>query len=468
MIRGEEIVNPPVQIKTQEETIPRHGPQSHDVVPYLETAGDGTHEQQTVDLSSRTITDLSSGLNNLHLENTSSSTVLHDQGVPEASGHNGQDNPPTQQMAPRKPYPGVPKEAESKMNNDPPGNYCARYANIPKGYEPETVRIGNQELMTLDQSFVDPNMAAGRAFAEVFNFSFLADFLSKIDNIEYIVDVGCDGGDFSLTMQNYLRERGFQIKVIPVEVFNFYDGRANDIKPFPINILPAQEIANASPLTTLFTAIRPCTGSSSDAKALSREIAQGVTDFNLTTLIKNNPDCFVLTAQGPYSSPQNYIPPELVYTKHCMVSVNPFSPGDHGPMALRKAKAAEMNAENSDIYRLNQLLAILPEQRDNYLASIAAIKDKLQLQMLREPEVCWSDIIFRVFLAKMLSIEWGRGVHIYDDIVSDLQRNGFLIDCWHVYCQDAKATEFQSANPPVRVQPEPEKAGFLGSFCKIL
>lgn len=73
MIRGEEIVNPPVQIKTQEETIPRHGPQSHDVVPYLETAGDRTHEQQTVDLSSRTITDLSSGLNNLHLENTSSS-----------------------------------------------------------------------------------------------------------------------------------------------------------------------------------------------------------------------------------------------------------------------------------------------------------------------------------------------------------------------------------------------------------
>lgn len=469
MIRGE-IVNPPVQIKAQEsveEATPRHGPQRHDAVPYLEIDGDGTHEQQTVGLSIRTITDLNSRLN--RFENTSSATVMHGQGVPEAGGHNGQDNPPTQQIAPRKPYPGVPKEKEFKMNNNPPGNYCARYANIPKEFEPETVRIGNQELITLDQPFVDPTMAAGRGFAELFNFSFLADFLSKNDKIEYIVDVGCGGGFFSLTMQNYLREQGFQIKVIPVDVFNFYDGLADDTKPFPINILPAQEIADASPSTTLFTAIRPNTGSPSEARALSREIAQGITDFNLTTLLKNNPDCFVLTAQGPCdSSPQDYIPPELVYTKHYTVFADPFSPRDHVPMDLRQVRAAELNAENSDIYRLNQLLAKLPEQRDSYLALIAAIKDKLQPEMLREPEQCWPDVIFRIYLEKMLRKEWGGDVFIYENIKSDLENNGFGMDCWHVYRQDVKASEFELASPPIRNQPEPEKAASQGFFCKIL
>ena len=396
---------------------------------------------------------------------------MRGQRVPETGGRNGQDNRPIQQIAPGRPYPGTLKVTEFQMDNNPRGNYCARYANIPKEFKPETVRIGNQELITLDSSqpCVDPALAADKGFAAVYNFSFLADFLSKNDKIEYIVDVGCGGGELSLLMQNYLKDLGFQIKVIPVDVLNIYADIDDDIKPIPINIIPAQEIADASPSTTLFTAIHPYTGSSSEARRLSREIAQGITDFYITTLIKNNPGCFVLTTEDPhFSSPQDYIPPELVYTKHYKVFPNPCWTKHHESKALRRAKAAAMNAENSAIYRLNQLLAKLPAQRDSYLALITAIKDQSQPEMLQLPEQCWPDIIFRVYLGKILSMEVGGGVDIYENITSNLEKNGFGMDCWHVYRQDVNASEFESASPSIKNHPEPEKAASQRFFCKIL
>ncbi|WP_257264510.1 hypothetical protein [Endozoicomonas sp. ONNA2] len=472
MINSTDVVKPPVPIKTPEsaEKTPRgnlpHGPQSHDAVPYLESADGGTKEQQVVSLSSRTITDLTLPLNHLHLENTPSSTTPDRQGLPEAGGGNEQDIRPT--IAPREPYPGTPEDTGWNMNNNPPGNYCARYVNIPQT-DVKTVRIGNQDLITLDtsQPFVDSTRMLNRGFAEVFNFSFLADFLSKNDKIEHIVDIGCGSGDFSLFMQSYLNELGCQITVIPVDVANFYTGLEGHSKPIPINILPAQEIADASPSTTLFTAINPQTSSLlSEARRLNREIAEGTTDYFLTTLIKNNPDCFVLVTEGyNRSGPQDYIPPELVYTKHYNVFANPLASGFEDSRGYRLAKAEAMNGENGYFYRLNQLLAKLPEQRDSYLDSIAAIKDSLLLSMLREPEASWPDVIFGKYQENWLT---RMGAESFEETASILKKDGLEIDCWHVYRWDAKATEFQTANPPARIQPEREIEGFLDYFCEIL
>ncbi|WP_257292542.1 hypothetical protein [Endozoicomonas sp. ONNA1] len=387
---------------------PDHVRQKHDIAPQLKTDGDGIQEQKAASLSSRTITDL---------------------------------NP---QSAP---YPETRFYDYAHMDNNPRRNYSARHANVPGTAEPKTAQIGNQKLMTLDtsQSFVDPTQEADREYLEIFNFSLLVDFLHKNSEIKYIVDIGCGNAKISLLMQNYLDELEFQIKVIPVDIANTYS-RSYAVffnKPLPINIIPAQEIADATPATTLFTVLHSFTGTSSEEEKLSGEIVRGETEYYITTLIKNNPGCFVLATEDPYaSSPQLYIPPELVYTKHYYAIPNCTSQADYETKSLRQAKAAEMNAENGDIDRLNQFLAKLPEQRSHYLAATSAITERLQGQRDLNPGLFTPDYIFDSYL-------WGKesddkAIRSRDHIKSVLKNCGLELRCWHVYRQDVSASEASS------------------------
>ncbi|WOG30029.1 hypothetical protein [Endozoicomonas sp. 8E] len=364
-----------------------------------------------------------------------------------ASRSHRQDKHPRQNSTSLRPYRGSSKRTfDVYMNNNPQRNYCATYANVPGRVKPKTVRIGNQSLMTLDtsQSFVDPAMEAKRNTIEFYNFSFLVDFLRKNSDIKYIVDIGCGDGEISLLMQNYLNELKFRVKVIPVDVSNVY-ARANGTfydKTLPINIIRAQEIAGASPATTLFTAIHPYTGVREEAIKLTRKIAQGKTCYYITTLIINNPGCFVLATEDPHaSSPQLYIPPELVYTKHYWAYANCFWPWDIETKPGRQAKAAEMNAESGVIHRLNQLLAKLPEQRDRYLDSISNIADRCYRHILTEPEEFWPDNIFRLHVNGMLCKE---NVALFESIKHHVATNKLELRCWHVYRQDISASEVTS------------------------
>ncbi|WOG30032.1 hypothetical protein [Endozoicomonas sp. 8E] len=389
---------------------PVHCTQKQEITPFLKTDGEEIHEQQVFSLSCRDVAYL---------------------------------------KTPSRPYPGTSRCTSVYMDNNPQGNYSASYANLPETVTPETVRIGNQQLITLatSQPFVDSNLAAERRFLELYHFDFLVNFLYQNNQIEYIVDIGCNRGTISLLMQNYLNEKGLRIKVIPVDVRNDYANEATGARALPINLIPAQEIANASPATTLFTATHPFTGSGSGARRLNKEIREGITDFYLTALIKNNPGCFVLTTEDPYvSSPQHYIPPELVYSKHYYAYPNFLIPkACETEKAIRQAKAAEMNAENSDIHRLNQLLAKLPEMRDSYQAEISALKDQLQPEIVKKPDRFWPDEIFRLYLDKRSRIE---GVRSYDDIQYDVKRNALELRCWHVFRQDMNTSEAYTCSPP--------------------
>ncbi|WP_422134075.1 hypothetical protein [Endozoicomonas sp. ALD040] len=454
--------------------------QKHDIPPHLKTDGNEI-QQQSLDLSSRTVTDLNADIKSplpnareadakvtsktqtrQKLANKHSSQVLkqcfdpsesqkrktsetasHSQSAPEASEHVGQDERPLELNTPRKPYPGSSRRRrEAHMDNNPWGNYYATYANVPRTFRPETVQIGNQKLITLDtsQSFIDPDLEGDRKDLEHHNFRYLVDFLNKNNEIKYIVDIGCGDGKKSLLMQNYLKEEGVQIKVIPVDIANAYDNVYNHNKPLPINIIPAQEIAGATPATTLFTAIRPFTEEDREAEQLTREIAQGKTDYYLTTLLKNNPGCFVLTTEDPYaSSPQRYIPPEMVYTRHYHAFANAFSPHNYETLSDRQAKAAEINAENGDIYRLNQLLAKFPTRnRDIYLYSIPLIRIRLQKDLPGEPEQLSPEKIFNSYLDQMRLFE---PVKPFLRIKYDLAVKNLEMRCWHVYRQDITTSE---------------------------
>lgn len=408
MINGMDTLNSVVPTTLQGDTKetppgkPDDVTQKHDITSYLKT--DSFHEQQTVDLSSRTITDL--------------------------------------KTPSRTPYYGSSEAKKAIMDNSSIGNYCATYAHLSDEFTPKTVRIGNQELMTLDpsQPFVDPTLAADSSTLELHNFSFLTDFLRKNSAIKYIVDIGCGDVEVSLLMQNHLKELGFQIKVIPVDV---NDCRAEaehyGIKAIPFNLIPAQEIAGATPATTLFTAIHPFTDEGEEAEQLSREITQGKTDYYITTLIKNNPGCFVLATEDAYiSSPQRYIPLELVYTRHYHAIANSHFPKEFETRALRRAKATEMNAENGNIHRLNQLLAKLPEQRDRYLASISRITDCLKEPILEKPEEFWPDIISKIYMDETL---FKANVDFFEGIQNEVLRNDLEMHCWHVYRQGINTSE---------------------------
>ncbi|WP_422134071.1 hypothetical protein [Endozoicomonas sp. ALD040] len=406
MIRGMDTFNSlvPTTIQGNTEETPPGKPddvtQKHDITPYLKTDSKEI-QQQTVDLSSRTVTEL---------------------------------------KTPSRPYYGSSRSINVIMDNNAIGNYFATYAHLSDKDKPETVRIGGQELMTLDpsQSFIDPDLAEKKSFLDSFNFNFLVDFLKKNDKIEYIVDIGCGDGKISLLMQNHLRALGSKIKVVPVDVNNSHT-EYNDNKPIPFNLIPAQEIAGASPATTLFTAIHPFTELGSTANRLSREITQGKTEYYITTVIKNNPGCFVLATEDLHtSSPQRYIPPELVYTKHYHAYPICFGMVCSEPMSVRQEKAAKMNSENGNVSQLNQLLAKLPEQRDSYLASISKITDNIKEHILEEPEVFWPDNIFKLHIEDTLL---KAAIKPFESIQYELTRNGLELLCWHVYRQDINASE---------------------------
>ncbi|MBO9484657.1 hypothetical protein [Salinisphaera sp. G21_0] len=382
---------------------PDHVGQKLNIAPQLTTDVDGIQEQQAASLSSRTIT----GLN------------PHSASSPETYWE------------------------AAHMDNNPRRNCCVSYVNVSGTAEPKTVQIGNQQLMTLDasQAFVDWALEEYKSHIEFHNFSFLVDFLRKNSEIEYIVDIGCGFGAISLLMQNYLNELYPQIKVVPVDIKNAYancDGTFCD-DPQPINIIPAQEIAGANPATTLFTAIHAYTGLPSEKRQLCQEIAQGKTEFYLTTLIKNNPGCFVLITEDPcVCSPQQYIPPELVYTKHYHALAQSCTLEELATQPLRQAKAAEMNAENADIYRLNQLLAKLPAQQDHYLSLTSMYTEDLQWQIRSVPWRYTPDYIFNGALKRMTLDE---RIKSFDSIKSEVKKHNLELRCWHVYRQDISASE---------------------------
>lgn len=411
MIRGMDTFTPVVataiqgNIKENHPDKPDDIVQKNDIIPHLKTDAIGIHEQQAVDLSSRAVTDL---------------------------------------KTPSRPYPVTYRHSTVCMDNSPRGNFYATYANVADTVKPETVRIGNQELITLDtsQSFVDPSLEGDRKNLERLNFNYLVDFLSKNDEIEYIVDIGCGDGKISLLLQNYLNELKFKIKVIPVDVGNAYANYPDGTRALPINIIAAQEIAGASPATTLFTAIRPFTDERDPTHELVKDVVEGKTDYYLTTLLKNNPGCFVMTTEDLYcSSPHRYIPPEMVYTKHYYAFANSFSREDHDIEPLRKAEAAKINAGDSDLYRLNQLLARFPGKRNIYLFSIPLIRNRLREESPEKPELLWPDNIFNVYLERLTSFK-----HIRSSVRTryNLGMKNLESRCWHVYRQDVSALKVAS------------------------
>ena len=160
------------------------------------------------------------------------------------------------------------------------------------------------------------------------------------------------------------------------------------------------------------------------------EIAEGESEFYITTVIKNKPGCFVLTTEDSYlSSPQDLIPPELTYTRHYWVLPHKATREE----LVWGAKATEINVENSDIHQLNQFLVNLPAKRASYLGWISSEENLMRRQRLSDSAEEFPDNSFSYWLNDNLRSE---GLRDLDSIRSGLEKDKLVMYGWHVYRQD--------------------------------
>ena len=172
------------------------------------------------------------------------------------------------------------------------------------------------------------------------------------------------------------------------------------------------------------------TGGPTQFRSLMYEIAEGESEFYITTVIKNKPGCFVLTTEDSYlSSPQDLIPLELTYTKHYWVLPHKATWGE----LVWEEKAEEINAENSDIHQVNQFLADLPAKRGSYLGWISSEENLMRRQKLSGSYEEFPDDSFSYWLNDNLRSEGLRGL---DTIRSGLEKDKLVMYGWHVYRQD--------------------------------
>ena len=313
------------------------------------------------------------------------------------------------------------------------GNICATYANVPTSPVLETAQIGNQELVTFNDTHLNSISLEGinELKCEV-DLDYLVEFLLAHPNIRHVVDVGCGDAEKSLLMQKYFNKLGLAVQVFPSDIFNEYEPEIpfnvvhNFTKPpLPINMIPGQEIIGASADTTLFTVIHAYTGCDIDIKTTCEKINKDKQKYFITSLIENNPGCYVFASEDSgLSNPANFIPAELVYTKHFKVFTSAPPKGDS-----QVSLAEKWNKKDGEIDKLNQLMKILEGERHNYLSLVKNFKHIKAAAMIDNPEVTWPSIIFD----HVLTCYGLRKQALTKLIINVHVRDKLCFSCWHVY-----------------------------------
>lgn len=252
------------------------------------------------------------------------------------------------------------------MNSSPIKGCIPVYLNEEK--DSVFAQIGNQKLISLQISEQSCSSADDVYYGELTDraiHSVFGKFLSDHKEIKNIVDIGCYDADKSLLLQRQLKKIKADIIVFPVDIAPPKESH------LPINIIPGQEITNADPTTTIFTVIYPYTGEHDYTEGENQsEQGEGQDECFITTIIKNNPGCFLFTSENNrrFSSPSRLIPAELVHTK--IFNLNDFS--------LAKSKVLVENLHSL----MGELMGELMENKAHYLSEIPKIKN----QILKEKE----------------------------------------------------------------------------------
>lgn len=313
------------------------------------------------------------------------------------------------------------------------GNICATYANVPTSLILETAQIGNQQLVTFNDTHLNsiPLEVINKRECKV-DLDYLVEFLLVHPNIRHVVDVGCGDAEMSLLMQKYFNKQGLAVQVFPCDIFNEYDPEipfnvvANYTRPpLPINMIPGQEIIGASADTTLFTVIHANTGCFHASSSTCEEINKDKQKYFITSLIENNPGCYVFASEDTgLSNPADFIPAELVYTKHFKVFTA------HPPKGDSQVSLAEKwNKKDGEIDKLNQLMKILEGERHYYLCLVKFFKHIKAAVMIDKPELAWPSIIFDYVLT-----HHGLRKQPLAKLIMHVElKDKLCFSCWHVY-----------------------------------
>lgn len=313
------------------------------------------------------------------------------------------------------------------------GNICATYANVPTSPMLESAQIGNQQLVTFNDTHLNSiSFEVTENYLLKFDFDYLIEFLRAHPNIRHVVDVGCGDAKMSLIMQKHFNVQGLAVQVFPSDIFNKYEGKSTfntatncTSRPLPINMIPGQEIIGASADTTLFTVIHANTGSMIDIDTTCEEINKDKKKYFITSLIENNPGCYVFVSEdASLSHPNYFIPAELVHTKHFNVFTDAFCNGDS-----QVRLAERWNEKGGKIDMLNQLMKYWEGYRHDYLVWVKVFKHIKAAKMIGNPNLPWPLIFFNHFLARHKSCEITSMGELTGDVFSDKLSYFF----WHVY-----------------------------------
>ena len=318
------------------------------------------------------------------------------------------------------------------------GNICATYANIPTSPMLETAQIGNQQLVTFNDTHLNSmSLEVIKEREYKVDIDYLVEFLLAHPNIRHVVDVGCGDAKKSLLMQKYFNVRGLAVKVFPCDISNKYDRKTpseTDVyytsRSLPINMIPGQEIIGASADTTLFTVIHANTGCMTDIETTCEEINKDKQKYFITSLIENNPGCYVFASEDTALSHPNYfIPAELVHTKHFKV-FSSLSPEGDSQVRL----AERWNKKGGEVDKLNQLMRCWEGFRHNYLELVKKFKHVRAADMIDNPHQPWPLIFFELILANQKTTKITSVNELIDDLLSDK----LIYSCWHVYRAEPK------------------------------
>ena len=316
------------------------------------------------------------------------------------------------------------------------GNICAAYANVHTSPMLESAQIGNQQLVTFNDTHLNSiSLEAIEKREYKDDLDYLVEFLRAHPNIRHVVDVGCGDAKWSLLMQKRFNVQGLAVQVFPCDIFNTYDretpiriddtSTATGRRPLPINMIPGQEIIGASADTTLFTVIHTYTGCVTDIKTTCEEINKDKQKYFITSLIENNPGCYVFASEDTaLSRPNLFIPAELVHTKHFRVLTDPPPKGDS-----QVTLAERWNKKGGEIDTLNQLMKCWEGYRHDYLKLVNKFKLINAADMTDNPQLPWPLIFFDYILANHRSSKITSVGELIDDLFSDK----LCFSCWHVY-----------------------------------
>ena len=266
---------------------------------------------------------------------------------------------------------------------------CVDSIGILPSSEKTINQVGYQGLNSLDTHIQDIEHKYSVNINKQ-KYNYLLEFLKRNNKITNIIDIDCGDACNSLCLHQFLIEEGFSnVRIFPVD-------KSNCVKSnIPINIIPTHAFKDANPINTVFLCMNTFSGLEIKTPLLADNISKTI-KFDLQTLLKNNPKCFVIVLEDSISHLYNnaYPPAEHCYEKHFQYYINNMGTSReniaYSGATIHHEMFVPQTTNDDFITILNEKLIALFIDRDEYSATILKIKKFFQILRKKNISGLWN------------------------------------------------------------------------------